>query len=91
MTREYTVVGAGAIGGTLAWHLARAGHPVTVVDADPAHVAAIARHGIVLERGGVREAQPVAAAGLVLENASNTEAVGTGLTYTGGASSSVGR
>jgi 2-dehydropantoate 2-reductase len=62
VTREYTVVGAGAIGGTLAWHLARAGHPVTVVDADPAHVAAIARHGIVLERGGVREAQPVAAA-----------------------------
>jgi 2-dehydropantoate 2-reductase len=61
-SREYTVVGAGAIGGTLAWHLARAGHPVTVVDADPAHVAAIARDGIVLERGGIREAQAVAAA-----------------------------
>lgn len=60
--REYTVVGAGAIGGTLAWHLARAGHPVTVVDADPAHVAAIAADGIALERGGVRETQPVAAA-----------------------------
>lgn len=61
-SREYTVVGAGAIGGTLAWHLAKAGHPVTVVDADPAHVAAIARDGIVLERGGVRQAQTVTAA-----------------------------
>ncbi len=58
--REYTVVGAGAIGGTIAWHLARAGHPVTVIDADAAHAAAIARDGIVLERGGVRERQPVA-------------------------------
>ncbi|MFB9834777.1 ketopantoate reductase family protein, partial [Actinoallomurus acaciae] len=61
-SREYTVVGAGAIGGTLAWHLARAGHPVTVVDADSAHVAAIARDGIILERGGVRTAQMIAAA-----------------------------
>lgn len=61
-SREYTVVGAGAIGGTLAWHLARAGHPVTVVDADSEHVAAIVRDGIILERGGVRTAQPVAAA-----------------------------
>jgi 2-dehydropantoate 2-reductase len=60
--REYTVVGAGAIGGTLAWHLARAGHPVTVIDADAAHVAAIARDGIVLQRDGVRTPQPVAAA-----------------------------
>ncbi|GAA4616762.1 2-dehydropantoate 2-reductase [Actinoallomurus liliacearum] len=61
-SREYTVVGAGAIGGTLAWHLAGAGHPVTVVDADPDHVAAIARNGIILERDGVRTPQPVAAA-----------------------------
>ncbi|MGR6320101.1 2-dehydropantoate 2-reductase [Micromonospora soli] len=60
--RSYTIVGAGAIGGTVAWHLARAGHEVTVVDADPAHVAAIAEDGIVLERAGVRQAQPVAAA-----------------------------
>jgi len=33
--RPYVIVGAGAIGGTLGHHLARAGHPVTVVDADP--------------------------------------------------------
>lgn len=42
----YTVVGAGAIGGTLAHHLARAGHKVTVVDAEPDHVAEIVAHGI---------------------------------------------
>ena len=56
--RPYTVVGAGAIGGTIAWHLARAGHPVTVVDTDADHVAAIARDGLVLERDGVRAASP---------------------------------
>ncbi|MET7969488.1 2-dehydropantoate 2-reductase [Micromonospora sp. NPDC005305] len=61
-SRSYTIVGAGAIGGTVAWHLARAGHRVTVVDADPAHVAAIAEDGIVLERAGTRLAQRVAAA-----------------------------
>ncbi|MEJ5867577.1 2-dehydropantoate 2-reductase [Pseudokineococcus sp. 5B2Z-1] len=52
----YTVVGAGAIGGTLAWHLARAGHRVLLVDADADHVAAVARDGLVLEREGRREA-----------------------------------
>jgi 2-dehydropantoate 2-reductase len=48
--RSYTVVGGGAIGGTIAFHLARAGHPVSIVDADPAHVAAIADHGLTLRR-----------------------------------------
>ncbi|WP_166641033.1 2-dehydropantoate 2-reductase N-terminal domain-containing protein [Amycolatopsis sp. SID8362] len=48
--RSYTVVGGGAIGGTLAFHLARAGHPVSIVDTDPAHVAAIAAHGLTLRR-----------------------------------------
>ncbi|HVV11338.1 2-dehydropantoate 2-reductase [Amycolatopsis sp.] len=46
--RSYTVVGGGAIGGTLAFHLARAGHPVHIVDADEAHVAAIRERGLVL-------------------------------------------
>jgi 2-dehydropantoate 2-reductase/glutamate carboxypeptidase len=46
--RSYTVVGGGAIGGTLAFHLARAGHAVSIVDADAAHVAAIADHGLTL-------------------------------------------
>jgi 2-dehydropantoate 2-reductase len=48
--RSYTVVGGGAIGGTIAFHLARAGHPVSVVDADPAHVAAIGERGLTLRR-----------------------------------------
>lgn len=51
----YTVVGAGAIGGTLAYHLARAGHAVTVVDADTEHVARIARDGVTVVRGGHKD------------------------------------
>ncbi|MFP5071425.1 ketopantoate reductase family protein [Pseudonocardia nantongensis] len=46
MSRPYTVVGAGAIGGTLAAHLYRAGHPVQVADADAGHVAAIRDGGL---------------------------------------------
>jgi len=49
--RPYAIVGAGAIGGTLGHHLARAGHPVTVVDADPEHVRRIAADGIAVVRG----------------------------------------
>lgn len=52
-TRARTVVGGGAIGGTLAFALARAGHPVTLVDSDHAHVAAIREHGLrMLRRDG---------------------------------------
>ncbi|RAJ65384.1 glutamate carboxypeptidase [Streptomyces sp. Amel2xB2] len=50
----YTVVGGGAIGGTLAHALARAGHPVTVVDTDAEHVAAIREHGLTVDHGGGR-------------------------------------
>ncbi|MGC5561727.1 M20/M25/M40 family metallo-hydrolase [Streptomyces sp. FR-108] len=50
----YTVVGGGAIGGTLAFALARAGHPVTVVDTDAAHVAAIRTRGLVVAHGESR-------------------------------------
>ncbi|MBB4682691.1 ketopantoate reductase family protein [Amycolatopsis jiangsuensis] len=46
--RPYTVVGGGAIGGTIAFHLARAGHPVSIVDTDAAHVAAITDRGMTL-------------------------------------------
>ena len=46
--RAYTVIGGGAIGGTLASALVGAGHPVVVVDADSAHVAAISRNGVVI-------------------------------------------
>jgi 2-dehydropantoate 2-reductase len=59
---SYVIVGAGAIGGTLGHHLARAGHGVTVVDADAEHVRAIREHGIVVRRGDERTAVPVAAA-----------------------------
>jgi 2-dehydropantoate 2-reductase len=40
--------GAGAIGGTMGAHLARAGHDVTMVDNVDEHVAAIDRHGITI-------------------------------------------
>jgi 2-dehydropantoate 2-reductase len=59
---NYVIVGAGAIGGTLGHHLARAGHDVTVVDADAEHVRRIREHGIVVRRGDERTAAPVAAA-----------------------------
>jgi 2-dehydropantoate 2-reductase len=58
----YVVVGAGAVGGTLAYHLAKAGHAVTVVDADAEHVRQIAAHGITVLRGDDRTSMPVAQA-----------------------------
>ncbi|WP_218828428.1 MULTISPECIES: ketopantoate reductase family protein [unclassified Rhodococcus (in: high G+C Gram-positive bacteria)] len=45
---RYTVVGAGAIGGTLATYLHDAGCPVQLVDADVAHVEAIRARGLEL-------------------------------------------
>jgi 2-dehydropantoate 2-reductase len=59
VSHDYTVVGAGAIGGTLAHHLARSGHRVTVVDADEAHVRAIRDDGLTIVRDGQRSAVPV--------------------------------
>jgi 2-dehydropantoate 2-reductase len=38
--------GAGAIGGTMGAHLARAGHEISLVDKVAEHVAAIERHGL---------------------------------------------
>jgi 2-dehydropantoate 2-reductase len=49
-----TIIGAGAIGGTLGAHMFRAGHEVTLCDADPAHVQAIKEHGLRIE-GPVNE------------------------------------
>lgn len=43
------VWGGGAIGGTLAAYWARAGLPVTMVDIEPAHVAAASSSGIAIE------------------------------------------
>jgi 2-dehydropantoate 2-reductase len=58
----YVIVGAGAIGGTLGHHLAKAGHDVVVVDTDREHVDRIRRDGIVVRRGDERTAAPVAGA-----------------------------
>ncbi len=44
-----TIIGAGAIGGTIGAHMIRAGHDVLFCDADEAHVEAINRDGLVIE------------------------------------------
>jgi 2-dehydropantoate 2-reductase len=70
--REYVILGAGAIGGTLAFYLARAGHPVLAVDIDADHVAAIRRNGITISCNGLRESVALSATtppGAVIENA----------------------
>jgi 2-dehydropantoate 2-reductase len=41
--------GAGAVGGTIGAHLARAGHPVVLVDVVAEHVAAIGERGLTIE------------------------------------------
>ena len=61
--RPYTVIGGGAIGGTLAFHLTAAGHPVIVVDADEAHVTAIQKHGLLLRRPSGDERVAIEATG----------------------------
>ncbi len=46
---ELTIIGSGAIGGTLGAHMIRAGHDITLCDADAAHVAAINERGLTIE------------------------------------------
>jgi 2-dehydropantoate 2-reductase len=46
---HFTIVGAGAIGGTAGAYLARAGHDVLFVDQDAAHVAVITAEGLTIE------------------------------------------
>ena len=46
---HFTVIGAGAIGGTLGAHLVRAGHRVLLVDRVEEHVNAIGRSGLAIE------------------------------------------
>jgi 2-dehydropantoate 2-reductase len=45
---DITVIGAGAIGGTVAAHLIRSGHEVLLCDADADHVAAINSRGLAI-------------------------------------------
>jgi 2-dehydropantoate 2-reductase len=49
-----TIIGSGAIGGTLGAHMIRAGHDITLCDADADHVAAIRERGLIIE-GPVNE------------------------------------
>jgi 2-dehydropantoate 2-reductase len=51
---KLTIIGAGAIGGTIGAHMFRAGHDITLCDADGSHVAAIREYGLHIE-GPVNE------------------------------------
>ena len=46
---QLTIIGAGAIGGTIGAHLIRDGHDVLLCDADSGHVGAINRRGLSIE------------------------------------------
>jgi 2-dehydropantoate 2-reductase len=46
---QLTIIGAGAIGGTIGAHLIRSGHDVLFCDVDAAHVAAINDTGLTIE------------------------------------------
>jgi 2-dehydropantoate 2-reductase len=46
---EITIIGSGAIGGTLGAHMIRAGHDITLCDADEAHIAAVRERGLISE------------------------------------------
>ncbi|HTD45688.1 MAG TPA: 2-dehydropantoate 2-reductase [bacterium] len=63
---NFTVVGAGAIGGTVGAHLVRAGHDVLFVDTVAEHVEAIRRDGLAIEGRApfTVRARAVTAAGL---------------------------
>jgi 2-dehydropantoate 2-reductase len=46
---KLTIIGAGAIGGTIGAHMIRAGHEILFVDVDAAHVKAINENGLTIE------------------------------------------
>jgi 2-dehydropantoate 2-reductase len=48
MSKKIVFVGAGALGGYVGGHLARAGHDITLIDPWPEHVEYMRRHGIQL-------------------------------------------
>src|SRR5271156_1389801 len=62
MSEPLLIWGAGAIGGTIGAHLARAGHDVLMVDAVAEHVAAIREHGLIIEGPVTNFTQKVSAA-----------------------------
>jgi 2-dehydropantoate 2-reductase len=63
---KLTIIGAGAIGGTIGAHLIRSGHEVLFCDVDPGHVDAINRDGITIS--GPVENFSVAAAAVLPED-----------------------
>ena len=46
---QLTIIGGGAIGGTIGAYMARDGHDITLCDIDVAHVEEINRHGLKIE------------------------------------------
>lgn len=86
MRPRFTVIGAGAIGGTTGAHLIRAGHEVLLVDQDAAHVDAINTNGLTIEgretftvqtrattpAGVVKSAAPISGTVLLCVKAMNT-------------------
>lgn len=58
---DVTIVGAGAIGGTLGAYMARSGQPVRLVDQDRAHVAAMQERGLTIQAFDETFTVPVAA------------------------------
>lgn len=56
---KIAIIGVGAVGGVVAWHLTRAGLAPTIV-ARPAQAAALAREGLTLVGAGVQETLRVA-------------------------------
>lgn len=61
MTERILVVGAGAIGGVTAAHLARAGHDVVVLDANTEHVRLMNSPGLQFDELGKTSLVPIAA------------------------------
>jgi 2-dehydropantoate 2-reductase len=61
MSDPLLIWGAGAIGGTIGAHLARAGHDILFVDNVAEHVAAMNDHGLIIEGPLDNFVQPVAA------------------------------
>lgn len=59
MSERTLIVGAGAIGGVTAAHLARAGHDVTVLDAGTEHVRIMNGPGLLLDEPGGRRSRIV--------------------------------